>query len=94
MVRQELAAGEMSGPALHSAIRAIIAAVPRDAVVSIRIAGPLTEAHWQVLSASRLRTFVPDTMNVEIRPAEGFDRPSQPTETRAEPPSPMQLSFY
>jgi len=69
----------MDARALGSAIQTIIAAAPHDAVLSIRIDGPLTDAHWRVLSASRMRALVPETMNAEIRPADGFDRLEQST---------------
>lgn len=75
MVREELVVGDMDGRALESAIRAVIAAAPCDAVLSIRLAGSLTDEHWQVLSAGRMRAYVPESMNVEIRPADGFNRP-------------------
>ena len=42
----------MDARALASAIRAIIADAPHDAVLSIRVEGSLTDAHWRVLSAS------------------------------------------
>ena len=49
-------------------MHAIIAGAPNDAVLSIRVAGALGEAHWQCLSAPRLRAIAPATMNIEIRP--------------------------
>lgn len=74
MIRKEFTADGMNGRALASAIHDIIAAAPPDAVLSIRVAGSLTDAQWRALSASRVRASVPETMNVEIRPADGFDR--------------------
>ena len=79
MLRTELNADGMDARALGSAIQTIIAAAPHDAVLSIRIDGPLTDVHWRVLSASRMRALVPETMNAEIRPADGFDRLEQST---------------
>ena len=94
MLRQELSADGMSATGLESAIRAVVDAVPRDAVLSIHITGPLTDAHRRVLSAARLRAYVPPTMNVDIRSAAWFD-----LERRAEPRAEVsraaaQLSLY
>lgn len=72
MLREQLVLDAVDGPTLESALRAIIAAAPRHAVLSIRVAGPLTDEQWRTLSAARMRAFVPETMNVEIRPADGF----------------------
>lgn len=69
MIRQEVRSEGLSPTALQSAVQAIIAAAPSDAVLSIRLAGELTEAQWQAVSAGRLRALAPATMNVEIRPA-------------------------
>jgi hypothetical protein len=73
MLRAELAVDTMDVPALDSAIRAVVGGAPIDAVLSIRVAGAITEAHWRVLSSRHLREFVPKTMNLEITPVERFD---------------------
>lgn len=70
MVRKDLSIHAMTESELESAIRQIVASVPPDAVLSIRVAGELTDAHWRRLSAAHLRTFVPDSMNVDIVPSE------------------------
>ncbi len=83
MVRAELAVDTMDVPALDSAIQGVVGRAPIDAVLSIRVAGAITEAHWRVLSSRHLREFVPKTMNLEITPAERFDaRRGQSTRTR------------
>jgi DNA repair exonuclease SbcCD nuclease subunit len=91
MLREELVVDAMDGRALDEALRAIITAAPRDAVLSIRIAGALTDEHWRTLSAARMRSFVPTTMNVEITPVARLAR-------QRELPSPSgrteQLSLY
>jgi DNA repair protein SbcD/Mre11 len=74
MIRRALAAHELCATSLDSAVRAIVHAAPSDAVLSIRVSGPLSDAHWRVLSPKRLRAFVPEIMNLEISPAEGFNR--------------------
>ena len=77
MIRKEIDVAGMGPDALDFEVRAIVGAVAADAVLSIRIAGDLTGAHWRRLSAPYLRTFVPATMNVEIAPA-GRPRPQRP----------------
>lgn len=72
MMRREVAAEGSSADRLEAAIRAIVAASPADAVLTIRVTGEPTRAHLRRMSASRLRTFVPDTMNLEVRWADGF----------------------
>jgi DNA repair protein SbcD/Mre11 len=94
MVREELVVGELNGRALESAIRAVIAAAPPDSVLSIRVAGSLTDEHWQVLSATRMRAYVPESMNVEIRPADGFERPQYVSARTDAVEADEQLSLY
>lgn len=76
MIRQEIAAADLDPSALDSVVRAIVAAAPPDAVLSIRVGGRLTDAHWRKVSAAYLRTFVPTTMNVDVTPA-GRPEPRQ-----------------
>jgi exonuclease SbcD len=66
MFVKELAADGLNATALESAVRALVAAAPADAVLTIRIAGDVTAAHLKSVSAARLRTFVPPSMNLEI----------------------------
>jgi exonuclease SbcD len=91
MVLQTLSADAMDARALQSAIHAIIAGAPIDAVLTIRIEGSLTEAHWKVLSAARVREFAPETMNVELRPVTEFVRRSERQLASADESA--QLSF-
>ena len=72
MVRRELEAGGMTPNVMESSVREIVGTLPVDAVVSIRIVGDMTDEHWRTLSAARLRTFVPPTMNLDITPADRF----------------------
>jgi DNA repair protein SbcD/Mre11 len=100
MIRHELDAEKLDAPALDSAIRMSVREAPNDAVISIRIGGALTEAHWRTFSSARLREFVPQTMNVDVVPAEGFDHrapaSSSPNATTriSELRPGEQLSFY
>ena len=71
MMREEIAADGLGAAALESAIRDIVARAPLDAVLSIRVSGLVDEAQWAGASAARLRTFVPETMNVDVIPAGG-----------------------
>ena len=64
----------MDGAALEQSILGIVREAPSDAVISIRVAGPLTDAHWRVLSAANLRSLVPETMNVDVTPVSQFVR--------------------
>jgi exonuclease SbcD len=93
MIRQEVAAAGLDERSLESALHAIIAAAPRDAVLAIRITGEMTVSQWRLLSAPRMRTIVPDTMNVEIRPADGFN-PSPDLAPHTGAASALQLSLY
>lgn len=72
MVREEIDANEIDAPALEASLRAVIFAAPRDAVLSVRVSGSLTDAHWRALSSARVRDLVPRSMNLAIRPAQGF----------------------
>jgi DNA repair exonuclease SbcCD nuclease subunit len=56
--------------ALALAVREAIATSPSDAVLTLRIHGALTEAHWEVLSTKSLRDLAPPTMNVDVLPSE------------------------
>lgn len=93
MIRRDLLAAGMHATALDAAVREIVAAAPSDAVLSIRLVGELTDAHWGSVSAAQLRTFVPVTMNLEIGPA---GRPGWQRRTglsAREAPNPMPLLF-
>lgn len=67
LIVRELSAAGVSPDALAATERQAVAEAPADAVLTIRLADPLTEVQARRLRAARLRTFVPETMNVEIR---------------------------
>jgi DNA repair exonuclease SbcCD nuclease subunit len=102
MIRHELSADRLSAVELGLAVRAIVRVTPADAVVLIRVSGALTSEHWRALSPATLRAFVPETMNVEISPVDGFvGRSAAPHEEvlrrlrgHQDDPSSAQLSFY
>lgn len=75
MVRHDFDASEIDAPVLETSIRGVISAAPPDAVLSVRVAGALTDAHWRAISSARFRGLVPPSMNVEITPSQGFGRP-------------------
>jgi DNA repair exonuclease SbcCD nuclease subunit len=93
MLRAEVSADTMTARQLDSAIRAIVADAPVDAVLSIRVTGELTDAHWRALSSARLRQFVPETMNVDIRPDGRFVRSASGTPRVDDAPRDDQLSL-
>jgi hypothetical protein len=94
MMRKEIAVEGLNAQRLESAIQAIVADVPHDAVLSIRVSGVLTDAHWRVLSATRLRQYVPETMNVDIRPDGRFGSgPHAAPPVNEPPPRDDQLSL-
>jgi DNA repair exonuclease SbcCD nuclease subunit len=94
MMRDEVSVEGLDGPRLESAVRAIVASAPSDAVLSIRVSGVLTDAHWRALSAARLRQFVPESMNVDIRPDGGYMIPERTSRRVSETPTDEQLSLY
>jgi hypothetical protein len=65
MIREELDASAMTPSAFSRAVESVVSASPRDAVISIRVAGALTPEHWRLVSARRLRELAPE-MNIEI----------------------------
>ena len=95
MLREDVSVTGMDTRSLESTLRAIIAAAPCDAVLTVRVTGVLTDAHWQTLSAERMRALVPATMNVEVRPDDVIERrrgvTSRASDTREDS---AQLSLY
>jgi DNA repair exonuclease SbcCD nuclease subunit len=87
MIAKAIAVTGLSSVALDDAVRAIVAAAPADAVLRIRITGELGVEHLRVLRAAHVRSFTPDTMNLEIRASEGapFRRPSMATRRATRP---------
>lgn len=99
MIRHKLDADKLDAQALDAAIRVIVRDAPSDAVISIRVDGSLTEAHWRAFSSARLRELVPTTMNVDVVPADGFERAPASSLPHAEQcigevSLSAQLSFY
>ncbi len=76
MIRREILVERLSETALATAVRDIIAAAPADAVLSIRLTGPLSSSQWRAVSSARLRTMAPRTMNVDVVPTN--QQPGQP----------------
>lgn len=72
MILRELTADGLNAARLQSAVRALVAAAPPHAVLTIRVSGELSDAQLRSVSAAQLRTFVPATMNVDVRPRDGF----------------------
>jgi DNA repair exonuclease SbcCD nuclease subunit len=72
LVRREIHLDAVADTALEPTIRALIAAVPPDAVLTIRVIGNLGDGARRVLSAANLRRLAPATMNIELK-LEGED---------------------
>jgi len=66
MVAAEIRGGEPSARGVRKQLRAVLARVPDDAVLRLRVHGPLTGADRAALSASGLRALAPPAMNVEV----------------------------
>lgn len=67
MRRERLSAGDPHAAELDAALRVLVAASPPDAVLHIRVEGDVRAPHLRVLSSAHLRSFVPESMNVEVR---------------------------
>ncbi|HEY7567365.1 MAG TPA: metallophosphoesterase [Gemmatimonadaceae bacterium] len=78
LVRHTLSVEACAAADLERQLRVLIAEVPADAVLTIRVEGTITEDAARVFSAARLRALAPATMNIEVRPAGGFGRESEP----------------
>jgi DNA repair protein SbcD/Mre11 len=78
LVRHDLVVDTIADDALESTIRALIAAAPADAVLTIRVAGAMSEHAWRVMSAANVRRWSPPSMNVELKldRTEAFVRPA------------------
>jgi DNA repair exonuclease SbcCD nuclease subunit len=59
MLAKKVQAEGLTPLRLEAAVRALIAAAPEDAVLSIRIEGELSDAHLRKLSAAQLRSLCP-----------------------------------
>jgi DNA repair exonuclease SbcCD nuclease subunit len=82
LVRHDLQLDGLEAGQVESALRSIVANVPVDAVVSIRLTGAMSEPVSRVLSAGFLRSLAPTTMNLDLRLVEGMTSASRPKTTR------------
>jgi exonuclease SbcD len=73
LVRHTLSIAEYSIADLEVRVRSLIAEAPADAVLTIRVEGTIPDQAWQLLSAAKLRSLAPPTMNVELRPLEQME---------------------
>ena len=67
LVRHELHLEAIADDALEAVIHTMIASVPEDAVLTVRIVGLPSEQAWRVLSAANLRRLSPPSMNIALR---------------------------
>ncbi|MEJ2237139.1 MAG: metallophosphoesterase [Gemmatimonadales bacterium] len=65
MLAHDLRLDGHTGVELQAAIRHLVELAPADAILRIRIHGPLGHEHWAITRAANLRAMVPRTMNVE-----------------------------
>jgi exonuclease SbcD len=82
LVRREVDLDTMIDAHLEPTIRSFVAEAPVDAVLTIRVAGHLTECASRVLSAAWLRSVAPATMNIELRVTDGADDARSPRRTQ------------
>ena len=66
MIIRELSIDKADSSTLNRNLRRLIAGVPADAVLSIRVVGEVNEHALNAFSARNLRTLVPATMNVHL----------------------------
>jgi DNA repair exonuclease SbcCD nuclease subunit len=66
LVRREIHLDTVQDAAVDTTIRALIAASPADAVLTIRVVGKVGDTARRVLSAANLRHIAPATMNIEL----------------------------
>ena len=71
LVRHDLHVDGLGATQVESAIRLLVADSPADAVISVRVTGPITQDVSRVLSANFLRALTPATMNLDLRIADG-----------------------
>ena len=79
LVRREVRVDNIPEDGLEATLRTLVAEVPADAVLTIRVIGALTERATRVLAAPNLRRMAPASMNVELRIEDG----GNPQETPA-----------
>lgn len=70
MVSVEVDVAGRSGEEVDRAVREIVAGMPEDAVLRVRVTGALGQEHFRVLRAAYVRGYAPATMNVEIQAAD------------------------
>lgn len=85
LVRHDLRLDGLDAPQVEAAIRTLVAGVPADAVVSIRVEGSISESVSRVLSARFLRDLTPPTMNLDLHLAGRLDERPGPRVTRPDP---------
>jgi hypothetical protein len=76
---------------LRVAARDAIARAPDDAVLTLRVHGELTDAHWPALTAATLRAVAPPTMNVDVIPVDM--KPATRDRSRVREASPRDQSY-
>ncbi len=94
MVSTDLPAHGLSASELASRVEAILAGLPEDAVLRLKICGPIPDQARAELSAPRLRTLAPEGMNMEvIWEAEARRRHRDPRPRRRGGREPVRISL-
>ncbi len=83
MVQLELTATRKTADELQTTIRTLLAAQSPEAVVRLRLRGPVPEEAWGVLSAASLRALTPVTMNLSLALKDGARPGLEPPRIRA-----------
>jgi DNA repair exonuclease SbcCD nuclease subunit len=78
LVRREVRVDNIPEDGLESTIRTLVAEIPADTVLTIRVIGALTERAARLLTAPNLRRLAPASMNVELRIEDGGSPPETP----------------
>ncbi len=74
MFSRELDVTNLDSIELEAGVRALLDSLPADAVLRIRVRGNLSEQSARILSGDHLRRLAPGTMNIDVRPSEGYVR--------------------
>ena len=88
MLVREITCDGVNDSGLEQRLRALLEAVPADAVLTVRVNGDRAGEMLRRMSAARRRALIPATMNADIRAADGSDRMPfvRYTRQRAAPP--------
>jgi DNA repair protein SbcD/Mre11 len=93
LVRHDLVLDQVPDGSLERTIRLLISEAPTDAVLTLRVAGAISECAQRLLSAAFLRSIAPATMNVELRMIDGDATAQRYAGRRVKPGGEAQLDL-